>query len=219
MSNDILIDAYLRAYDAGSDIITASIGGESGWSEDAWSVVASRIVEAGVPCTISAGNDGAYGLFYASTASNGKRVTSIASFDNIITPSLLTESYFTVDGGDEMSFGYTPGAQISWANVSLPLWSPSLDIEAPQDGCDPYPKDTPDLSKYIVLVRRGTCPFTQKATNAVEFGARYIMFYNQERIGTVSPSTGGVSGLLASGMVMTRPNYSHGSEILNIKFR
>lgn len=197
----MLIEAFLQAYEAGSDIITASIGGSSGWSEDPWSVVASRIVEAGVPCTVSTGNEGEFGLFYASTASNGKKVASIASFDNIITPILLTESYFTVDGGYRSTFGYTPGEQTAWGNVSLPVWSPSLDIKDPAAGCDPYPMGTPDLSKYIVLIRRGECPFIQKAQNAAEFGARYVLFYNQVN-GDVEPvSTDAVPEILATGMV------------------
>lgn len=191
----------MRAYEAGSDIITASIGGSSGWSEDPWSVAVSRIVEAGVPCTVSAGNDGEYGLFYASTASNGKKVTSIASFDNEVTPQLLTEASFSVEGGDTATFGYSLGEPAAWANVSLPLWTPSLDITDPAAGCDPYPEDTPDLSGYIVLVRRGTCTFVEKATNAAAAGAHYVLFYNNVRIGATGPSASGVDGILGTGMV------------------
>ena len=33
-ANDVLIDAYVSAYDSGADIITASIGGASGWPEE-----------------------------------------------------------------------------------------------------------------------------------------------------------------------------------------
>ncbi len=200
-ANDVLIEAYMQAYEAGSDIITASIGGSSGWSEDPWAVAVSRIVEAGVPCTVSAGNDGAYGLFYASTASNGKKVTSIASFDNEVTPLLLTESSFSVDGGDTESFGYSLGEPGKWANISLPLWTLNFDITDPAAGCEPYPEDTPDLSGYVVLIRRGTCTFVEKATNAADHGARYVLFYNNVRIGAVGPSASGVSGIQGIGMV------------------
>lgn len=37
------------AFEDGSDIITASIGSMGGWSEEAWSVVASRIVDVSTP--------------------------------------------------------------------------------------------------------------------------------------------------------------------------
>ncbi|KAK4225046.1 putative protease [Podospora fimiseda] len=182
--NDILIAAYNMAYEAGSDIITASIGGASGWSEDPWAAVVSRIVENGVPCVVSAGNDGATGVFYASTAANGKRVTAIASTENILTPALLSSGSVEVDGKKD-SFGFTGGQPTNWDGVKLPLWTVSYNTADPAHGCDPYPADTPDLSKYIVLIRRGTCTFVQKVENAAAKGAKYVMFYNNVA-GTIS---------------------------------
>ncbi|KAI1075345.1 subtilisin-like protein [Whalleya microplaca] len=199
-ANDVLIDAYMQAFEAGSNIITASIGGLSGWSEDPWSVAVSRIVEAGVPCTVSAGNDGAVGLFYASTASNGKKVTSIASIDSEVTPVFLTTSYFSIAGDEQQEFGYALGEPSEWSNVSLPLWAPSFNITDPATGCDSFPDDTPDLSEYIVLIRRGTCTFVQKATNAAAFGAKYIMFYNNVEVGASGPAASEVPELLGVGM-------------------
>lgn len=48
-TSDVLIAAVNQAYEDGSDIITASLGQPSGWSEDPWAVAMQRIVEAGVP--------------------------------------------------------------------------------------------------------------------------------------------------------------------------
>ncbi|KAI0392210.1 subtilisin-like protein [Xylariaceae sp. FL0594] len=200
-ANDVLIEAYLKAFEAGSNIITASIGGASGWSEDPWAVVVSRIVDAGVPCTVSAGNDGSEGLFYASTASNGKRVSSIASIDNWVTPVLLTDSFYTIDGANNQSFGYVVGEPAEWAGVKLPLWAPSLDIADPAAGCKPYPAGTPDLSNKIVLIRRGSCPFTDKATNAANAGAKYIMFYNNVPTGALTTTLTAVTAIKGAGMV------------------
>lgn len=199
--DDVLIDAYLKAFEDGSQIITASIGGSSGWSEEPWAVVVSRIVESGVPCTVSAGNSGSEGLFYASTAANGKKVTAIASFDNTISPMLLTDSYYITNGStDNTTFGYSVGTPDNWTGVKLPLWAQSYDITDPAGGCDAYPDDTPDLSGYIVLIRRGTCTFVQKAQNAAAFGAKYIMIYNNAP-GAVSIDVSSVAGIEASGMV------------------
>lgn len=176
--NDVLIAAYNQAYEDGSDIITASIGTASGWTEDPWAVVVQRIVEAGVPCTVSAGNDGDSGLFYPSTAANGKGVTAIASVDNTVIPQVATDATFSTNNASAKSFGWTLGTPANWPNVSLPLWSANLNRTDAADGCDPYPANTPDLSKYIVLIRRGTCQFSQKAQNALAFGAKYILIYN-----------------------------------------
>jgi subtilisin family serine protease len=199
-SNDVLIAAYNQAYEDGSDIITASIGGPSGWTEEPWAVAVSRIVEKGVPCLVSAGNDGQYGLFYASTAANGKGVTAVASFVNTNSPTLLYNSVYTVDGGEDVEFGYTPGSPSDWEGVNLPLWAPSFEVLDPAGGCDPYPEDTPDLSGYIVLIRRGSCTFVQKAQNAADHGAQYIMLYNNGP-GTGAADVSAVPEILALAMV------------------
>lgn len=189
------------AYEAGADLITASIGGPSGWSEDPWSVAVSRIVENGVPCTISAGNSGDEGLFYASTAANGKGVTAIASIDNLVTPALLTVASYAVQNGSEESFGYTPGQPSAWGGVTLPLWSVNFNTADPANACTPLPADTPDLSEYIVLVRRGSCTFVQKLQNVAAKGARHVIVYNNVPAGATAVSGTGVPGLEAVAMV------------------
>lgn len=182
VSNDVLIAAFNQAFEDGSDIISCSMGYPSGWKEDPWAVAVSRIVDQGIPCILSATNDGNRGLFYTSTASNGKGVTAVAAIDNIVTPQLLMNATFTTGNSSTnsppQSFGWTFGSPGNWGNISLPLWNINNDTTDPANGCDPYPADTPDLSEYLVLVRRGTCDFVQKATNAVNAGARYIMLYS-----------------------------------------
>ncbi|KAF4456012.1 putative subtilisin-like serine protease [Fusarium austroafricanum] len=198
--NDVLIAAFNQAFEDGADIISASIGGPSGWSEEPWAVAVSRIVEQGVPCVLAAGNVGSMGMFYASSAANGKRVTAVGSFDNTKSLSLLNESKYSVDGGPEREFGHLSGRPSAWKGVKLPLWALNFDTSVPDDGCDAFPKNTPDLSKYIVLLRRGTCTFDQKATNAVKAGAKYIVFYsNKEDLAPFTVAT--VEGVKAASIV------------------
>lgn len=194
--NDVLIAAFNQAFEDGADIITASIGGPSGWSEEPWAVAVSRIVEQGVPCTVSAGNSGDQGLFYASTAANGKAVTAIASFDNVASLALLTVSHSIIDGKRE-EFGYTPAEPAAWGGVKLPLWTPG---SSNANGCNEYPAGTPDLSGSIVLAQRGSCTFVQKAQNAAKAGAQYIILYNNAP-GTGSFNVLEVAGIKAAGMV------------------
>ncbi|PHH92819.1 hypothetical protein CDD83_4728 [Cordyceps sp. RAO-2017] len=200
VSNDVLIAAYNRAYQDGAQIITASIGGPSGWSEDPWAVAVSRIVDRGVPCTVSAGNEGEQGLFYASGAADGNRVTAVASFDNALTPTLLYGVRYAVDAGPDVKFGYVPAEPEAWDNVTLPLYATSLDPAVADDACAPLPANTTDLSRRIVLIRRGSCTFADKATHAAARGARYIMFYNNVP-GALSTDLGAVTPpVLAGGM-------------------
>ncbi|PHH78656.1 hypothetical protein CDD82_2918 [Ophiocordyceps australis] len=202
VSNDVLIAAYNQAYQDGADIITASIGGPSGWSEDPWAVAVSRIVDKGVPCTVSAGNEGSEGLFYASGAADGKAVTAVASFDNSQTPMLLSEVSYRIDNGPQVGFGYAPGEPGAWNNVTLPLFATSLDASIKDDACSPLPDSTPNLANKIVLVRRGSCNFVNKAANVAAKGARYLMVYNNVPAGASAIDVAEVPGIVAAGMTM-----------------
>ncbi|KAG6032065.1 hypothetical protein E4U40_006574 [Claviceps sp. LM458 group G5] len=176
--NDVLIAAFNKAYQDGANIITASVGSPSGWGEDPFADAVSRIVDKGVPCVVSAGNEGDQGIFYASSAADGQHVSAIAAFDNVQTPSLLHLVKYQVDDGPEQTFGYVPSKPSAWDGVNLPAWASSLDSTIKNDACAPFPANTPDLSKYIVLIRRGTCTFADKAKNAIAKGAKYILYYN-----------------------------------------
>jgi subtilisin family serine protease len=200
VSNDILISAFNEAYEAGSDIITASIGGVSGWKEDPWAVAVQRIIENGVPCTISAGNEGDMGLWYASGAADAKGAASIASVDNYDTPELLTISTYSIDSGSDEEFGWVDGSPNDWEDVTMPLYATSHDTEVEDDACTPLPDDTPDLTDYVVLIRQGGCGFDEKAANAAAFGAQYVLIYS---IGDtiVDTSADGVDGIF--GIAMT----------------
>ncbi|KAG4432961.1 hypothetical protein IFR05_011556 [Cadophora sp. M221] len=56
--------------------------------------------------------------------------------------------------------------------------APNATLEIASDGCEPLPDSTPDLSEYIVLVRRGICTFELKANNIAAKGAKRVIFYN-----------------------------------------
>ena len=88
------------------------------------------------------------------------------------------------------------------ASVCLSGPQPTTSLTLPR--CDAYPADTPDLSGYIVLIRRGSCTFVQKAQNAAAFGAKYVLFYNNVG-GATGPSVTDVPEILATGMVSCVP--------------
>jgi len=77
-----VIEAFLMAAEDGVDIITCSIGNFNGWSQNAWAVVADRLVDEGIFISISAGNEGSAGPFFGSTGSSGKNVLAVASIAN-----------------------------------------------------------------------------------------------------------------------------------------
>jgi len=179
---DTLIDAFLMAYEAGADIITSSIGGVSGWTDGAWALVASRLVDQGVVVTISAGNDGQAGAFAASSGSSGEHVLAIASVeaDVIASPSFLGN--FNLDGSSNTTY-MAYRAPVDWYPSDVkdwPIYPLTLDTSIADDGCNPLPAGTPDLSNKVVLVRRGGCNFSQKQQNIAAFGASTILAYKNE---------------------------------------
>ncbi|KKY18817.1 putative subtilisin-like protease [Phaeomoniella chlamydospora] len=195
VSDDILITAFTAAYNAGADIITASIGGANGWPEEPWSAATAAIVAAGTPCMLAAGNDGEEGMFYTSSASTGTDVTSVGSIDNTNSPEVLYSAEYIVNNSTSSAFGYTPAIG-SFDSVSLPLWTDTYDTAITDDGC--YGFDA-DLTGKIVLIRRGTCTFLAKAQSALDAGAQYVMFYNNVA-GTFEASLSG-SEITGAGMV------------------
>ncbi|GJC88882.1 minor extracellular protease vpr [Colletotrichum liriopes] len=179
---DTLIEATIMAYESGADIITASIGRANGFSDGPWATVASRIVEQGVIITIAAGNDGDEGSFYASSGSSGKEVLAVASVDTSRVPAKPWHATFDLDGvANTTQLAYIPPVNRGlWNITGLPILPLAYDTTDPAEACSPLPDTTPDLSDVIVLIRRGTCTPYVKQTNLEKFGARYILFYNDE---------------------------------------
>lgn len=196
--DDALIQAFVTAYEEGADVINASIGGPGGWPEDAWAAAASRIADQGVFIAISAGNSGDEGIWYPSSGDVGHSVTAVAS--------ITTEQYITmlttIEGanGATRNVGYLDKFGLGFPlKGNVPIYILSQDINNANDGCLPLPENTPDLSEYLVVIRRGTCTFATKENNVVNFGAKYIWFYNSRTTPVVYPD---ISYPLSDGYAM-----------------
>jgi subtilisin family serine protease len=186
-SSDIVKAAFNRAYEDGSDIISASISSDSHWPEDSVAVTVQRIVEKGVPCLVAMGNNGgkgpASGLFGAVTPAFGHGVTGVGSVRNTNTPFVHSAASYRVDNEAESKvFGWQKPNVASpfFGNVTLPIWPGSRSIG---DGCSPLPPDTPDLSPFIVLISAaGSCPVLAKLTNVGAKGTSHMMIYTQDEL-------------------------------------
>ena len=77
----MIIDALLRSYAEGMDVVNLSLGGPDGWTVSSSAVVASRLQKRGLVVAISAGNEGADGPWYTESPSGGKGVLAIGSVD------------------------------------------------------------------------------------------------------------------------------------------
>ncbi|KAK7932068.1 hypothetical protein PG985_002780 [Apiospora marii] len=180
VDDDTLVEAFLMAYEAGADIITASIGGTSGWSDGPWAVVASRLVDQGVVVTISAGNEGDYGPFYASNGASGKNVLAVASIDSSTVPALPFQVMLNLDGASNVSTSaYLPASTRAPSEPYLLPWTPILPIMV--DICSPLPSNTSDLSKVVVLARLGNCTVPKQQRNLEDFDADMVLLYADDQ--------------------------------------
>ncbi|KAM3557622.1 hypothetical protein MY1884_004418 [Beauveria asiatica] len=86
-STDVLVAAAARAAADGAQIISCSVGGAHGWSDDGFSNFLSKLAaEKGITSSVAASNDGDRGALYSSGSSNAAAVNSIASVDLAETP-------------------------------------------------------------------------------------------------------------------------------------
>lgn len=171
--DDVIIDALIRAYNDGMDVINLSLGGVDGWTSSAASVVATKIANRGKILAIAAGNDGSYGSWYTSSPGNSMGAISIGSVDNTV----VSLQNATIHGVDYKPVSYDMLFPFP-LNGTHPLYATSLDPTTGTDACAPLPSTTPDLSNYVVLIRRGGCAFTQKLDNAAAKGGKYFLIYN-----------------------------------------
>jgi hypothetical protein len=183
VSDDVLVDAILRSWTDGNDVITMSLGGAAGWTESVSAVVSSRVAKTGRIVTIAAGNDGALGAFYASSPGTGIDVVSVASVDNTVVPVQKAKS-----SDRDAPIPYYSLMPLNFTE-SLPVYAISKEI-VPNDACNPLPDSTPDLSGYTVLIRRGACTFASKLANVAQKGARVALIYNNG--GSPAAVSGGV---------------------------
>jgi subtilisin family serine protease len=185
VNEDLLVAGINKAFEDGSDIITVSSGIASPWSESAVAVTMQRIVEKGVICLAATSNNGNHGLFTVQSPATGHGVSAVAAVNNTMLPQVLSRAIFTVDSNNSTQskqFGWTPGVVNQtlppWGNVTLPVYALTRNTTVLDDACQPLPNDLPDLSNYIVLIRLGTCRYELKTQNAIERGAKRILFYS-----------------------------------------
>ncbi|KAK1978215.1 subtilase [Colletotrichum cereale] len=180
---EALIEAFLRAFDDGVDIITASVGSNGGWSDNAWALVASRIVEQGVVVTIAAGNSGELGPFSFSSGAAGKEVLAVGSADASIVSARQFAGTFNLDGRSNRTIlGYRPAQDQFPADiVGWPIVPITLDISVENDACQPLPEGL-NLTGTIPLVRFDAgCEDSVRQRWVQERGAKYMLFYITDR--------------------------------------
>ncbi|KAI8296117.1 Minor extracellular protease vpr [Colletotrichum sp. SAR 10_98] len=199
-NEETVIEGFLKAFDSGADIISASVGEGSGFTNNALAVVASRIVDNGVVVVFAAGNSGQDGPFSMANGASGKHVLTVASSDPGVFPAQAFSANFNLDGNsNDTEVAYVPGSGFFPDTIiDWPIKPIILNASVENDACQPLPADTPQLNETVVLVRLGGCTVSTKHTNVAAFGAQYILFYNNLDIyqSPVSSNRVGLTGAI-----------------------
>jgi minor extracellular serine protease Vpr len=182
-AGDIMLAAMERALADGMDVVNMSIGAAfQTWPQYPTAVGADALVDAGVVVVISIGNAGANGVYSASAPGVGRKVIGVASFDN----SHVEQATFSVSPDDRV-FGYNPAAgapapPTSGTFVLARTGTPTSTTDAcsvlQPNGTLVSPLPPGSLTGKVALIRRGTCSFYEKSTNAQNAGAAAVVIYN-----------------------------------------
>lgn len=183
---DIMIKAMERALADGMNIVNMSIGSAYQWPQYPSAAAATRMVNRGMVVVASIGNDGEKSLAAAGAPGVGTKVIGVASFDN------RTRSirYFTI-GDSKYTFTPVTGAPMPPTAGTYPLVRTGTQTSA-ADACTALPAGS--LTGAVALVRRGTCSFYIKASNAQAAGAVAVILYNNVAA-AVSPTVAGTPAI------------------------
>jgi minor extracellular serine protease Vpr len=183
-ADDVILEAYERAFADGVQVINQSLGDARQWPESPTGQASSRLVNKGVVMVASIGNNGPGGsspdaLFAAGAPGVGDKVIGVASFDN-------QQIAFNV-AGTPYGYNAATGSPLPPTSGSLPMAKTGTPTTA-DDACSPLAAGS--LAGQAVLVRRGTCSFFIKASNAMNAGAAAVVLYNNAA-GALNPTVAG----------------------------
>ncbi|KAJ2633597.1 hypothetical protein H4R22_000344 [Coemansia sp. RSA 1290] len=151
--SSILLQAAEAAYNDGCNVINVSLG-LTGWSEDAFGVYLSTLVDKGVNVVAAVGNDGVNGLQVASAPAVSHNLISVGSVENwsntgnattISTPAGERTIGISERGRNDVEFIFP-------SNTPVVLFE---DDDGGYTGCNPTGAD---YTGSVVVVNRSDCP-------------------------------------------------------------
>ena len=171
-SADIMVAAMERILADGADVLNMSIGNAFQWPNYPTAAAANRLVNHGVVVVASAGNNGANGLYATGAPALGEKVISVASVDNAF---VRARGLTVTPDGKVIPFLQATASPAAPASGTFPLARTGTATTV-DDGCAPLAAGS--MTGKVVLIRRGTCGFNQKAINAQNAGAAGVIIYN-----------------------------------------
>jgi minor extracellular serine protease Vpr len=196
-TDDVMIAAMERISDDGMNVLNMSIGDAfDTWADAPTAKAASALVDSGVVVVASIGNSGANGVYSAGAPGVGTKVIGVASFDNshvklptfTVTPAGITAGYTSATGAPAAPTSGSLSMVKANAVGTVPPGTLPTD-----DGCTAVAAGT--YNGKVVLIRRGTCGFYEKARRAELAGASAVVLYNNVA-GRINPTVAPVAAIL-----------------------
>ncbi|KAJ1977179.1 hypothetical protein H4R34_003680 [Dimargaris verticillata] len=181
-----ILQALEQAYKDGMDVISISAGTPSGWRFSPESTAVYNLRKKGKVVIAAAGNDGTENLWTVLSPAVSPGALAVASVD---LPQYYSY-YFNVTTAD----GGITQIERSGHQRELPpldiVDAPLVGAQDAQGGADYACGPIADITEKnaIVLVQRGTCPYTTKASNVIAAGGAVMIVYSavKEIVGGVS---------------------------------
>jgi minor extracellular serine protease Vpr len=187
--DDVILAAMERSVSDGMQVVNMSLGSSfDNWDETPLAKAGNRMVKKGVVLVASAGNSGANGTYSMGGPTMGDSVISVASVDNV----KIDLDSFTLSDGSKVGYYTATGAPLPAKGLTLPIVKkPGSTTATTNDGCTASGGFAAgSLTGKAVLIRRGSCTFYEKASNAQKAGASAVILYNNVA-GYISPTVAG----------------------------
>ncbi|GAA5501235.1 hypothetical protein Dxin01_00967 [Deinococcus xinjiangensis] len=217
--DDVILKAMERSVADGMQVVNMSLGSAfDNWEATPLAKAGSRMIKKGVVLVASAGNSGASGQYSMGGPTMGDNVISVASVDNI----KIDLDSFTLSNGTKVGYYTATGAPVPTKGSTFAITKKAgSTTTTTNDGCTASGGFAAgSLTGKAVLIRRGTCTFYEKASNAQKAGAAAVILYNNTA-GYISPTVAGdpaitipvvsvsdvdgktIDGLIAGGISLT----------------
>jgi minor extracellular serine protease Vpr len=183
VDNDIIVAALERAYNDGAQVVNMSIGDDyASWPEEPTALASDELERNGVVVAVAMGNAGGVNtaLFSGGDPGTSTEAITVGSVDN----AKAFFFSFTVDGVSH------PYVQATAAPDAPKSGTGSIVTVPDVIGCAPEAPGS--LTGKIALIKRGTCTFFVKASQAQAAGATAVVLYNNAA-GFVNPTVAGAT--------------------------
>ncbi|KAI9150616.1 Peptidase [Paramyrothecium foliicola] len=190
-TEDVIAKALIQAFEDGADIITASLGSNSGFTENLSASVISKITAQGTFVSAAAGNSGIRGPFVTSSLGNGYGSLTVGSVEHTQKP--VYKVVAKSASGESRDIYYVSANQVQWnRNGSYKAYMPPIDRD--WDLCREWDVPAPPggiPENDIVVLPRGRFLACENGWQLMDSNlideVKWVFFYNYPNISYEHP--------------------------------